>query len=74
MPDCANVISDRLQKDDSGKSCATKCVGDSDETCGGSDSIDVYYKENGPSFAPTVVQSVGVAGTVGSWVYVGCFK
>jgi hypothetical protein len=74
MPGCANFISDHLQKDDSGESCSTKCVGNSGETCGGSDSVNVYYKEDGPSLAPLVVQSVGTAGTVGSWVYVGCFK
>ncbi|KAF8263709.1 WSC domain-containing protein [Lactarius quietus] len=48
--------------------CTTNCVGNSSETCGGSDSLDLYWNGQLPSAQPRFVQSVGF------WAFVGCFN
>jgi hypothetical protein len=67
MPDCGNTTSD-ISNVVTGDHCGTKCVGDPNEICGGSNSLSLYWNGLALQPDPTFVQKVG------KWSLVGCFK
>ncbi|KAF9009663.1 hypothetical protein BDQ17DRAFT_1076220 [Cyathus striatus] len=50
--------------------CTSACAGNANETCGGSNRLNVF-NSNGP--VPQIVQSVAGPANVGAWTYQGCF-
>ncbi|KAF8268566.1 WSC domain-containing protein, partial [Lactarius quietus] len=64
---CGNVLTPGAECIASSQ-CNLQCIDDSSETCGGSDSIDLYWSGATPPPQPTIVPSAG------SWYYVGCFS
>ncbi|KAF8269902.1 WSC domain-containing protein [Lactarius quietus] len=64
---CGNVLTPGATNTSSSL-CDVPCGGNSNETCGGCDSLQLYWSGAIPPPQPTFVQNVN------SWYYVGCFS
>ena len=68
MPDCGNVLTEgATNAPDS--NCTVKCVGDPNEYCGGTNSLNIKIYWNGATLQPLPT----IAQYPSFWYYMGCY-